>query len=92
MGIDPSIYVQVLTDSNMGTRMLAGKAGQMVAGDYAARFSVANLRKDVHLALGLARHAGLHLVQGESASERPDKAASTGLGDLDIAALRTLLA
>src|SRR5947209_456902 len=65
-GIDPALYARVLAETNLGTRMLAGKAKQMVEGDYKARFSVANEGKDVGLALTLARELDLRLHQGES--------------------------
>jgi 3-hydroxyisobutyrate dehydrogenase-like beta-hydroxyacid dehydrogenase len=86
-GIDPALYARVLAETNLGTRMLAGKARLMVEDDYAARFSVANERKDVGLALDLARAAGLHLVLGESVQQPFDEAIERGLGGEDIAAL-----
>lgn len=90
-GIEPSLYARVLAGTNLGTRMLAGKAAQMVAGDYAPRFSIANERKDVGLALGLARGLGLTLTQGESVRGPFDEAAARNLGAQDIAAMRLLL-
>lgn len=90
-GIDPALYARVLAGTNLGTRMLTGKANQMVAGDYAARFSIANERKDVHLALALARSLGLTLQHGEGVAVPFDQAYASGLGDQDIAAMRKLL-
>jgi 3-hydroxyisobutyrate dehydrogenase-like beta-hydroxyacid dehydrogenase len=71
--------------------MLAGKANQMVAGDYAARFSIANEYKDVGLALQLARGLGLHLRQGESVFAPFEEAMEGGMGAQDIAAMRLLV-
>jgi 3-hydroxyisobutyrate dehydrogenase len=90
-GVDPALYARVLAGTNLGTRMLTGKANQMVAGDYAARFSIANERKDVRLALALARSLGLTLHQGESVAVPFDQAYARGLGDQDIAAMRQLV-
>ena len=90
-GIDPALYARVLQGSNLGTRMLVGKATQMVAGDYAARFSIANEYKDVGLALHLARVLGLHLHQGESVLAPFEEAMEGGMGAQDIAAMRLLL-
>ena len=90
-GIDPALYARVLQGSNLGTRMLVGKANQMVAGDYAARFSIANEYKDVGLALHLARVLGLHLHQGESVLAPFEEAMERGLGAQDIAAIRLLV-
>jgi 3-hydroxyisobutyrate dehydrogenase-like beta-hydroxyacid dehydrogenase len=90
-GIDPALYARVLQGSNLGTRMLVGKANQMVAGDYAARFSIANEYKDVGLALHLARVLGLHLHQGESVLAPFKEAMEGGMGAQDIAALRLLV-
>jgi 3-hydroxyisobutyrate dehydrogenase-like beta-hydroxyacid dehydrogenase len=90
-GVDPSLYAKILAGTNLGTRMLTGKANQIVAGDYAARFSVANERKDVHLALSLARSLGLNLHQGESVAQPFDEAFDRGLGDRDIAVMRQLV-
>ena len=90
-GIDPALYARVLQGSNLGTRMLVGKANQMVAGDYAARFSIANEHKDVGLALQLARGLGLHLHQGESVLAPFAEAVERRLGAQDIAAMRRLV-
>jgi 3-hydroxyisobutyrate dehydrogenase len=90
-GIDPALYARVLQGSNLGTRMLVGKANQMVAGDYAARFSIANEYKDVGLALHLARVLGLHLHQGESVLAPFEEAMERELGAQDIAAMRLLV-
>ena len=90
-GIDPALYVQVLEGSNLGTRMLVGKSGQMVAGDYAARFSIANGYKDVGLALRLAQSVGLQLRHGESVRAAYDRAMERGLGAEDIAAIRKVV-
>ncbi len=89
-GIDPAIYATVLAGTNLGTRMLTGKANQMVAADYTARFSIANERKDVGLALALARGYGLSLHQGESVAVPFDEAIARGLGEKDIAAIRLM--
>jgi 3-hydroxyisobutyrate dehydrogenase-like beta-hydroxyacid dehydrogenase len=90
-GIDPALYARVLQGSNLGTRMLVGKANQMVAGDYAARFSIANEYKDVGLALQLARSLGLRLHQGESVLAPFEEAMEGGMGAQDIAAMRLLV-
>jgi 3-hydroxyisobutyrate dehydrogenase-like beta-hydroxyacid dehydrogenase len=90
-GIDPALYARVLQGSNLGTRMLVGKANQMVAGDYAARFSIANEYKDVGLALQLARVLGLHLHQGESVLAPFEEAMERGMDAQDIAAMRLLV-
>jgi 3-hydroxyisobutyrate dehydrogenase-like beta-hydroxyacid dehydrogenase len=90
-GIDPALYARVLQGSNLGTRMLAGKANQMVAGDYTARFSIANEYKDVGLALHLAHGLGLHLHQGESVLAPFEEAMERGMGAQDIAAMRLLV-
>jgi 3-hydroxyisobutyrate dehydrogenase len=90
-GIDPALYARVLQGSNLGTRMLVGKANQMVAGDYTARFSIANEYKDVGLALHLAHGLGLHLHQGESVLAPFTEAMERGLGAQDIAAMRLLV-
>ncbi len=90
-GVDLALYRHVLLDTNMGTRMLNGKAGQMMEGDYAARFSIANHHKDVGLALDQARARGLRLPHAESVYARYAEAMARGLGDQDIAALRLLI-
>lgn len=90
-GIDPTLYARVLSGTNLGTRMLAGKSAQMVAGDYAARFSIANERKDVRLALELARSLDLRLPHGESVLRPFDEAFARGMGAQDIAAMRLLV-
>ena len=54
------------------------------------RFSIANERKDVGLALDLARSLHLRLSHGEHLAQPFGAAIAAGLGDKDIAAMRLL--
>lgn len=86
-GVDPRLWIKILGDANSGTRITTGKATLMVDRDYAARFSLDNMSKDVGLALALAHTQGLNLPRAEGTRETLRRAAEIVGGDKDIAAV-----
>ncbi len=86
-GIDPHLWAKILQEANSGTRITAGKVALMADQDYAPRFSLDNMMKDVGLALALARSHGLRLPQGEATLETMRRGAAAAGGDKDIAAV-----
>jgi len=86
-GVDPRLWIKILGDANSGTRITTGKATLMVDEDYAARFSLDNMAKDVGLALTLAQAQGLRLPRAEGTLETLRRAAEIVGGDKDIAAV-----
>jgi 3-hydroxyisobutyrate dehydrogenase len=87
VGIDEQQYITILEQTNMPARMVLGKARQMASGDFAPRFSLDNMAKDIALAVSLARSQGLHFRQGEATLANLRHSAGVVGGDRDIAAL-----
>ena len=87
VGIDEQRYITILEETNMPARLVLGKARQMAGGDFAPRFSLDNMAKDVTLALALARGQGLRCTQGEATLTNLHQSTALVGGDRDSAAL-----
>jgi len=85
-GIDPSLYIQVIQDSDLPRRLWIGKATAMATNDFAPRFSLANMAKDITLAIELGKAYGLQLSQGEATHATLIRGADAVGGDKDMAA------
>ncbi len=85
-GIDPSLYIQIVKDTNLPTRLWIGKATQMATNDFAPRFSLENMAKDLTLAVELGRSYGLQLAQGMASRATLLRGAEAVGGDKDMAA------
>lgn len=86
-----AFVVVPLKDTNMPSRVWSGKATQMAANDFAPRFSLDNMAKDVGLAMAFANSVGLELAQ--AAATRATRVPAHGCrgaaavgGDKDMAA------
>lgn len=88
VGIDEQQFIKILDETNMPARLMLGKARQMAGGDFAPRFSLDNMAKDVALAVSLARSQGLHFRQGEATLANLRRSAELVGGDRDTAALQ----
>ena len=60
---------------------------QMLAGDYDAHFTLANMAKDSRYMLELAKAAGIETPAIAAVSARMHELSDKGMGDLDFAAL-----
>jgi 3-hydroxyisobutyrate dehydrogenase-like beta-hydroxyacid dehydrogenase len=85
-GLDPQLYIRILRDSDLPSRLWIGKATLMMQRDFAPRFSLDNMAKDVTLALEMARAAGLDLSQGAATRAALLRGAEAVGGDKDMAA------
>jgi 3-hydroxyisobutyrate dehydrogenase-like beta-hydroxyacid dehydrogenase len=85
-GIDPSLYIRVISESNLPNRLWIGKATLMVQNDFAPRFSIENMAKDLDLAVQLGRSLGLDLEQGAQSRRTLLRGAAVVGGDKDMAA------
>lgn len=86
LGLDPQLYTQVIKDSDLPSRVWGGKAGLMAARDFAPRFSLENMAKDVSLALRLAASVQLPLPQAQASLQSLTAGAEAVGGDRDMAA------
>lgn len=85
-GVDPQQYIHILKDTNMPSRVWPGKATQMAASDFAPRFSLDNMAKDVGLAMAFANSVGLELAQAAATRATLQRGAAAVGGDKDMAA------
>ena len=86
VGLDPQLYITVMQDSDLPRRLMVGKATQMAASDFAPRFSLDNMAKDIALAVALGGAQGLDLRQGATTLETLRRGARVAGGDRDMAA------
>lgn len=86
VGLDPQIYIPILRDTNLPSRVWTGKADLMARRDFVPRFSLDNMAKDVTLALALANSQGLDLQQGKATLASLERGAAVAGGDKDMAA------
>ena len=86
VGIDPQLYIRILQETNLPSRMVLGRANLIAQRDFAPRFSLDNMAKDLQLALDLGRANGLSLIQTEASRASLQRAAAVVGGDRDIAA------
>jgi 3-hydroxyisobutyrate dehydrogenase-like beta-hydroxyacid dehydrogenase len=88
-GVDPRTYYEVVRN---GGGMAYGsfferKVPTILAGDYSPRFKLALAHKDITLARGLAREAGVAMPLMELAGEAFDEALAAGHGEEDASAV-----
>ncbi len=56
--LDPDLYIQIIRDADLPRRVMLGKAELMAQGDFAPRFSLDHMGKDVGLAIAMAGDYG----------------------------------
>jgi 3-hydroxyisobutyrate dehydrogenase-like beta-hydroxyacid dehydrogenase len=86
LNLDPALYIRVIKDADLASRVWGGKATLMMQRDFAPRFSLDNMSKDVSLALQMARDAGFDLPQGAATLATLLRGAEAVGGDRDMAA------
>ena len=84
--IDPQLAIRILQETNLPSRMVLGRANLIAQRDFAPRFSLDNMAKDLQLALDLGRANGLSLIQTEASRASLQRAAAIVGGDRDLAA------
>jgi 3-hydroxyisobutyrate dehydrogenase len=92
-GLDVEQVVGALGGGAAQSWVLANRSGRMLANDYPLGFKVALHRKDLRIALDLARELGADLPVSELAAAFEDGLIADGHGDDDMSALaRTIRA
>lgn len=90
-GLDPARVAEILGQTGVASTFLKVKASQMVARDYAPKFTLANMAKDLALVLEGARQGRLSLPSAKSLAKIYRRAMRKGLGPRDYAVLFELV-
>ncbi len=86
-GLDPDAVVTALSSGAAQSWVLANRSGRMVEDRYPLGFKVALHRKDLAIALDLAREAGVALPVAGIAAQLENGLVANGHGDEDMSAL-----
>jgi 3-hydroxyisobutyrate dehydrogenase len=86
-GLDPEQVVAALSGGAARSWVLENRSGRMISDDYPLGFRIALHRKDVAIAIELAREVGAALPVASLAAAFEDGLIAQGHGDDDIAAL-----
>jgi 3-hydroxyisobutyrate dehydrogenase len=90
-GLDPATVVAALSGGAARSWVLENRSGRMIANDYPLGFRVALHRKDLAIALELARQVGVALPVAAWCEQVETALVATGHGDEDVSAVaRTL--
>jgi 3-hydroxyisobutyrate dehydrogenase len=90
-GLDVEQVVEALGGGAAQSWVLANRSGRMLANDYPLGFKVALHRKDLGIALELAREMGAELPVTELAAEFETDLAASGHADDDMSALARVI-
>jgi 3-hydroxyisobutyrate dehydrogenase len=86
-GLDPDQLVAALSGGAAQSWVLANRSARMVADDYPLGFRMALHRKDLGIALELARRLGVDLPVADLTAHIEDRLMAAGFGDEDMSAL-----
>ncbi|MBE3553605.1 MAG: NAD(P)-dependent oxidoreductase [Thermicanus sp.] len=86
-GIDPEVMRRIIKASTGHSYMIDRTLDLIQDRDFAQRFSIRLLHKDIKIALRLAEELGIPLRVGKVSGEYIGKAEEAGYGPLDMAAL-----
>ena len=86
-GLDPETVVEALSGGAAGSWVLQNRSGRMIADDYPLGFRIALHRKDLGIALELARQVGAALPVAGLAEQIENGLIAQGHGDDDNSAL-----
>lgn len=84
-GVPPATLLEVMGNSAVGSPFVKYKTGPLLAGDYAATFTVAMMDKDIDLVLELGE--GVELPLTGHLKSLLDSTVEAGFGDLDMMAV-----
>ncbi len=90
-GVDPKTILEILGNSALGAPTYQVKGMSMIENNFAPRFFLAHMLKDVNLVLESAKAAGVPLPAAELAGELYSKAAEAGLEKEDYSAVIKVL-
>jgi 3-hydroxyisobutyrate dehydrogenase len=86
-GLDLDRLVPALSGGAAQSWVLANRSGRMIANEYPLGFKVALHRKDLGIALDMARRKGASLPVAELAAQTEDDLITEGHGEEDVSAL-----
>jgi 3-hydroxyisobutyrate dehydrogenase len=87
LGIDPSLFLETIADSPLGSPYAVAKGRGMIAGEFAPGFALRLAYKDVGLALEAAREHDLELPMTEALVPRWKQAIADGHADDDLSSV-----
>ncbi|HAE14952.1 MAG TPA: 3-hydroxyisobutyrate dehydrogenase [Erysipelotrichaceae bacterium] len=85
-GIDILTFAKAISYGGGQNFYLDSKKNVIAAQDYTTAFSIANMHKDVHICLDLAKQSGTAMPGEENAAKVYDEAMEQGLGNEDFCA------
>ncbi len=91
LGIDPAMVMEITSIGGAQTNAMATRGPRILARDFAPRFTINNQHKDLVAALGMARQSQTPMPVTTVATEMYEAARAQGIGELDSAALVTVL-
>jgi len=91
LGIDPALLMEVTTVGGAQTGAMASRGPRILSRDFDPRFSINNQHKDLVSALALATQAQVPVPIAAATTEIYEAARAQGKGNLDSAALVTVL-
>ena len=86
-GVPAQCLMNAVAENACASKLSAMKFPAMIAGDYEAHFSLANMGKDSRYMLALAESAGVDTPAIAAVSRRMEELCDAGLGGLDFSAL-----
>ena len=92
VGIDPSIFIQVLNSTYFKTGLSEKKGPKMVAGNFEPSFHLRNMLKDLELACSTALTEKITLPQTALAQQIFRAANNSGYSEMDYTAIGAFLA
>jgi 3-hydroxyisobutyrate dehydrogenase len=90
-GLDPEQVVTALSGGVAGSWILANRSGRMIANDYPLGFRVELHRKDLAIALGLAREIGVSLPGSSLVAALEDGLIARGHGAEDQSSIARVI-
>lgn len=87
VGMDPAVALGVLKESAAYSKVMDGKGGKMLAGDFAPQARLSQHLKDVRIILSEAQIAGMQLPLSTVHRDLLEMVENAGLGQLDNSAI-----
>jgi 3-hydroxyisobutyrate dehydrogenase-like beta-hydroxyacid dehydrogenase len=89
--IDPKVFLDILSQSALNAKTYQTKGISMIENNFAPRFFVEHMLKDIGLVLDSAKESGAMMPSAEIAKELYTKALNSGLGKEDYSAVIKIL-
>jgi 3-hydroxyisobutyrate dehydrogenase len=90
-GLDPRLLIEALSGGSAQSWVLTNRAGRMIEGEYPLGFRLGLHRKDLGIALEMARSLGLNLPVAALTAELEDGLTAAGHGDEDMSVLASAI-